>query len=206
MSAVPTPSGATSASHTRGVPAGDYSSNAWLLVIDPQVIFAEQPSDWASPMWETAWTNIERLAEAFEGRVILTRWVPTADRATSWGEYFEAWPFADVPASDPLYELTPAAAALGAAHVIDEPTFGKWGAQLRAITGESPRLVVTGVSTDCCVISTVFPAADSGAWITLVSDACAGSDQGNHERALAIMELFTPQVRLAKTSEVLSLG
>ncbi|UEB91003.1 cysteine hydrolase [Dermabacter jinjuensis] len=175
-------------------------------MIDPQVIFAEQSSDWASPMWEAAWANIARLAEAFEGRVILTRWVPTADRSTSWGEYFEAWPFADVPASDPLYDLTPEAAALGASHVISEPTFGKWGAQLTAITGGSPRLVVAGVSTDCCVISTVLPAADSGAWITLVSDACAGSDQGNHERALSIMRLFAPQVRIATTNEVLSLG
>lgn len=205
MSTLPTPEGPTSSPPPRES-TGEDPSKAWLLVIDPQVIFAEQPSEWASPMWEAAWANIARLAEAFEGRVILTRWIPTADRATSWGEYFEAWPFADVPASDPLYELTPAAAALGAAHVIDEPTFGKWGAQLRAITDESPRLVVTGVSTDCCVISTVLPAADSGAWITLVSDACAGSDQGNHGRALAIMELFAPQVHLATTSEVLSLG
>lgn len=205
MSAFPTLEGPTSSASSRGG-AGKEPSKAWLLVIDPQVVFAEQPSEWASPMWESAWAKIARLAEAFEGRVILTRWLPTADRATSWGEYFEAWPFADVPASDPLYELTPGAVALGAAHVIDEPTFGKWGAQLRAITGESPRLVVTGVSTDCCVISTVLPAADSGAWITLVSDACAGSELGNHERALAIMELFSPQVRLATTNEVLSLG
>lgn len=205
MSAFPTPGGPTSSASSRGG-AGDEASKAWLLVIDPQVIFAEQPSDWASPMWEAAWANIARLAEAFEGRVILTRWVPTADRSTSWGEYFEAWPFADVPASDPLYDLTPEAAALGASHVISEPTFGKWGAQLTAITGGSPRLVVAGVSTDCCVISTVLPAADSGAWITLVSDACAGSDQGNHERALSIMRLFAPQVRIATTNEVLSLG
>lgn len=205
MSAFPTPGGPTSSASSRGG-AGDEASKAWLLVIDPQVIFAEQPSDWASPMWEAAWANIARLAEAFEGRVILTRWVPTADRSTSWGEYFEAWPFADVPASDPLYDLTPEAAALGASHVISEPTFGKWGAQLTAITGGSPRLVVAGVSTDCCVISTVLPAADSGAWVTLVSDACAGSDQGNHERALSIMRLFAPQVRIATTNEVLSLG
>ena len=184
MSTAPMPSGVTSASHSRGVP-GDDSSEAWLLVIDPQVIFAEQ---------------------SFEGRVILTRWIPTADRSTSWSEYFEAWPFADVPASDPLYDLTPEAAALGAPHVIDEPTFGKWGAQLAAITGGSPHLVVAGVSTDCCVISTVLPAADSGAWITVVGDACAGSDQGNHERALSIMGLFAPQVRVATTNEVLSLG
>ena len=205
MSTAPTPVGAELTPHTHVDPAHD-SSKAWLLVIDPQVIFAEQSSDWASPMWEAAWANIERLAEAFEGRVILTRWIPTADRSTSWGEYFEAWPFADVPASDPLYDLTPEAAALGAPHVVDEPTFGKWSAQLTAITGGSPHLVVAGVSTDCCVISTVLPAADSGAWITLVGDACAGSDQGNHERALSIMGLFAPQVRIATTNEVLSLG
>lgn len=80
------------------------------------------------------------------------------------------------------------------AHRVDEPTFGKWGEQLRAITGDAPTLVLAGVSTDCCVIATALAAADAGARVHVVASACAGSDAVNHQRALDIMRLFAPQI------------
>jgi nicotinamidase-related amidase len=69
--------------------------------------------------------------------------------------------------------------------------------------GESPRLVVTGVATDCCVISTVLAAADAGASVTVVTDACAGSTDGNHAKALDVMALYGPLVRLTTTDALL---
>jgi len=64
--------------------------------------------------------------------------------------------------------------------------------------------VVTGVSTDCCVISTALPAADAGATLTVVSDACAGSTPENHRAALDVMALYPPQITLRTTDEVLA--
>ena len=181
-----------------------------LLIVDPQRIFADPGSDWASPFWDEAWERIRELA-AHVGpeRTLVSRWLPTADRTTSWGEYFRTWPFADVPATDPLYDLVDGAAELTAHPTIDEPTFGKWGPQLRASLGEAATdapLLIAGVSTDCCVIATVLAAADAGAHLTVVTDACAASNEANGAAALHTMSLFGPQVTLASTAEVLAVS
>lgn len=68
--------------------------------------------------------------------------------------------------------------------------------------GEGP-LTVTGVATDCCVLSTVLPAADAGVGVRVVSDACAGSSDDDHDMALHLMHRYSPLVRLAATDEVL---
>lgn len=177
----------------------------WLLVVDAQRIFADPASDWASPFWEGAWERIRELAAAVgPERTLLTRWLPTADRSTAWGDYFATWPFADVPATDPLYALVDGAAELSAHPTIDEPSFGKWGPQLAGVVGHAPQLLVTGVSTDCCVITTVLAAADAGAHVTVVADACAASAAKNATAALHTMSLFPPQVDLRSTAEVLA--
>ncbi|MGF2950106.1 cysteine hydrolase family protein [Microbacterium alcoholitolerans] len=176
----------------------------WLVVIDPQNIFASPDSEWGSPFFDSAMTNIAALAESFGENVLVTRWMPTADRSTSWGEYFAAWPFADRPASDPLYDLVPAARGLSPHPTLDLPTFGKWGDEIEAVVGRSARVVLTGVSTDCCVLSTALPGADAGAHLTVATDACAGSTAENHAAALHVMGLYPPQITLATTAEVLA--
>lgn len=174
----------------------------WLVVIDPQVIFAAQESAWASPMFAEAFANIERLAAAVGDRVLITRWLPTADRATSWGDYFAAWPFADRATTDPLFDLVPAAQTLSVHPTLDLPSFGKWGAELERRTQGAP-VLLTGVSTDCCVLSTALAGVDAGGYITVVSDACAGSSNENHAAALQVMGLYSPQLTVATSDDCL---
>ena len=176
----------------------------WLVVIDPQNIFASPDSDWGSPFFADAFTNIRRLADAFGENVLVTRWMPTADRSTAWGDYFAAWPFADKPASDPLYDLVPEARGLSPHPTLDLPTFGKWGPEIEAIVGRGAHVVLTGVSTDCCVLSTALAAADAGAHTTIAADACAGSTAENHAAALHVMGLYPPQLTVSDTAAVLS--
>lgn len=174
------------------------------MVIDPQAIFAAPDSPWGSPMFPAAFANIRRLVDAAGGRVLVTRWLPTADRRTSWGDYFAAWPFADRPADDPLYDLVPGARELSPHPTLDLPTFGKWGAELERILGSAP-IVLTGVSTDCCVISTALAAVDAGARVTVAADACAGSTPQNHAAALHIMGLYPPQLTVTDTTAALGI-
>ena len=54
--------------------------------------------------------------------------------------------------------------------------------------------MLAGVSTDCCVLSTALAAADAGCTVEVVADACAGSSDEAHERALAAMALYAPQI------------
>ncbi len=181
-------------------------TDAWLVVIDPQRIFADPTSQWASPMFPAIVEPVRRLAAVAGDRTILTRWVPPPDPRGSWEAYLRAWPFADVPQDDALLELVPELAGLATgpgARVVSVPRFGKWGAELEARTGATPRLVLVGVSTDCCVISTALAAADAGATVTVVTDACAGSTPDNHRAAMDVMALYPPQITLATTDEVL---
>lgn len=170
-------------------------SEPWLVVIDPQRVFAGVDSPWASPMFDGIVAPVRELASRH--RTIVTRWVPgpAAERSGSWRAYFETWPFADRPAEDPLFDLVPEAAALGADAIVDATTFGKWPA-LEAVTGPAPDLVLTGVATDCCVISTALAAADAGATVRVVADACAGSTPENHAKALDVMALYAPQITI----------
>ncbi|MDO5495151.1 MAG: isochorismatase family protein [bacterium] len=178
----------------------------WLVVVDPQRIFADPASEWGSPMWADACGNILRLLPRFEGRTIVTRWVPPVgdERAGSWVEYMRAWPFADRDPEDPYFDVVEELRDLPVLEV-SAPTFGKWDALL-PITGPAPSLVLTGVSTDCCVISTALPAADAGATIRVVTDACAGSSAENQAAALQVMGLYPPQISLVTTGEVLGEG
>ncbi|MCF6376127.1 cysteine hydrolase [Nocardioides KLBMP 9356] len=177
--------------------------DAWLVVIDPQRIFASPDSQWGSPMFPDIVEPVRRLAAAAGERTVVTRWVPAPDPRGSWAAYMQAWPFADVPDGDPLLSIVPEMEGVGS-EVVSVPTFGKWGPALEAVTGPVPHLVLAGVSTDCCVVSTALAAADAGATLTVVIDACAGSTPENHRSALDVMALYPPQITLATTAEVLA--
>lgn len=172
-------------------------SAPWLVLIDLQRVFADPDSAWCATGFEGIVEPVERLMAEYAGRVIVTRWLPAEDRTGSWGAYFEHWPFADQPDDTPLFELVPPASELvasGAAALVDERTFGKFGAQLLTLTGPNPHLVLAGVATDCCVLSTALAAADAGALVEVVAEACAGSTVENHQKALDLMALYSPQI------------
>lgn len=174
------------------------SAPSWLVVVDHQRVFADQASDWGSPMFADTVPVVADLAREHGDRVITTRWVPAegAERIGSWVDYFAAWPFADRPAEDAMFDLVPSAVDLAAPHTLTRTTFGKWGPELVAITGPSPLITLVGVSTDCCVISTALAAADGGARVRVVAAGCAGSSPEAHEQALAVMRLYAPQIEV----------
>jgi nicotinamidase-related amidase len=88
--------------------------------------------------------------------------------------------------------------------VISGTTFSKWGAGLAEATEGGTELVLTGVSTDCCVLSTALAAADAGAHVRVVADACAGLSEADHQRALAAMALYQPFLEIVTVADVLA--
>ena len=108
-----------------------------------------------------------------------------------------------MPETDPVWTIDP---ALGpcADPVVSAPTFGKWGDPLAHAVGDAERLVVAGVSTDCCVLSTALAAADAGRAVVVAADACAGVTAADHERALAAMALYGPLITIATVDEVVA--
>ena len=181
------------------------SDGPWFLAIDLQRVFGDPSSEWRAPRYAAAAANAVRLAEVFGQRSVFTRFVAPERPSGAWVPYYEQFPWALQPPDSPLYELTDEVAphARAAAATVTATTFGKWGADLRAVVGDQPELVVAGVATDCCVISTVLAAADAGASVTVVTDACAGSTDDNHAKALDVMALYAPLVTLTTTADVL---
>jgi nicotinamidase-related amidase len=171
----------------------------WLVVVDLQRVFGDADSPWTTPRFGEVRPRIRRLVEAFEGCVVFTRFVAPDEPVGAWREYYDTYPFALQPPDAQLYDLVDDP---GAAKVLDATTFGKWGPDLAEIVGNGP-LTVTGVATDCCVISTVLPAADAGVPVRVVTVACAGSTDADHVRAMRIMALYVPLVRLSTSAEVL---
>lgn len=170
----------------------------WLVVIDLQHVFADQDSPWCVPGFDEVVDRLPGLVEQHRGRVVATRFVPPVAPQGSWAEYYRTWPFALDPAHTGLWELVPEVTALlpATAPVVSRPMMGKWGEELLAATGGSRHLVLCGVATDCCVLSTALAAADAGAWVRVESSACAGGTTADHERALAAMALYAPQVEV----------
>jgi nicotinamidase-related amidase len=177
----------------------------WLVAIDLQVIFASSDSEWRTPDFARAAAATEQMLPAFGERVVFTRFVAPEHPEGSWMPYYADWPFALVPPTDRLYDLVPPFVDLDRP-VVSATTFGKWGADLAAVVGPDAPLVLTGVSTDCCVLSTALAAADAGRFVTVVADACAGVSAADHQRALDAMALYAPLITISDRAAVCAPG
>jgi nicotinamidase-related amidase len=175
----------------------------WLMIIDMQRIFAEPSSEWATPGYETAAAEIQRMLGAFDSQVCFTRFLPPDPPTGVWTTYYEKWPFALDPVNAPLYELSEEFVSIPAT-TVDRTTFGKWDAEIDRLLGHPQEIVLAGVTTDCCVLSTALPACDAGVHVTVVADACAGVTGQDHQRALDAMELYSPMIDVADVDSVLA--
>ncbi|MFD1721095.1 cysteine hydrolase family protein [Amnibacterium endophyticum] len=171
-----------------------------LVVIDMQRVFAEPGSAWATPGYADAAAGVARLLPAFAGRTVFTRFVAPPTPEGAWAPYYRAWPDQLRPADDAMWDLT---IEPGEAPVVSATTFGKWGEDLDAATSSAERLVLAGVSTDCCVLSTALAAADAGRFVQVAADACAGVSEADHRRALDAMRLYAPLIEVAEVGGLL---
>jgi nicotinamidase-related amidase len=173
---------------------------AILAVIDLQNVFADPASPWFTPRFAEIVPRVQKLVTAFGDDVVFTRFVAPRQPEGAWKQYYARWPFALQPPDAPLYQMV---GAFQPKSTVDATTFGKWHARMATRVGGAS-LVLAGVSTDCCVLSTALAAADAGVDVTVVADACAGADDASHAKALDIMRLYGPLVKVATTAEVLA--
>jgi nicotinamidase-related amidase len=173
----------------------------WLAVIDMQRVFGEPGSPWLTPRFAEIVAPIQKLVQAFRPRVTFTRFVAPEVPRGAWRRYYGQWPFALQPPTARMYELVDEFAR-EAGPTLDATTFSKWGPELAAGVGAG-RLVLAGVSTDCCVLSTALAAADAGVEVQVIADACAGVDDDSHVKTLHILRLYSPLVEVAGLAEAL---
>lgn len=177
-------------------------SGAQLAVIDMQRVFGEPGSPWFTPRFAEVVDPIRRLVAVFDSRVTFTRFVAPAEPVGIWREYYQQWPFAFTAPDSPIYavveEFQPVAGP-----TVDATTFSKWNPELAATVSAPGPLVLAGVSTDCCVLSTALAAADAGIEVWVVADACAGVTDDSHQRALDILRGYPPHIQVVRVAEML---
>jgi nicotinamidase-related amidase len=177
----------------------------WLAVIDMQQVFADPASPWFTPRFGEITGPVRELVAAFRPRVTFTRFVAPAEPSGAWRRYYDQWPFALRPPADPIYRLAGDFAA-EPGPTLDAITFSKWGPELAARAGDGGRLVLAGVSTDCCVLSTAVAAADAGVAVQVVADACAGVNDETHAQALAVLRLYGPLIEVVGLADAVAAG
>jgi nicotinamidase-related amidase len=182
------------------------ATGPWLAVIDMERVFAEPGSPWLAPRFAEIIGPIRQLAAAMRPRVTFTRFIAPARPAGAWQRYYRQFDFAAQPPEAPMYQIADELADLAgeSGPTLDATTFGKWGAVLADRTGQDGQLVLAGVTTDCCVLSTAVAAADAGVSVQVVAPACAGSSDANHCKALDVLRLYEPLVQVVSLEQALA--
>lgn len=183
-------------------PVGILEANTALVVIDMQTIFQDPHSQWHVSTYEQAASRIDRLVARFPSNVIWTKFVRNPEEHGSWGAYYDRWDSCRLEPDAADWDLTLPVPEHD--QVVALPTFSKWGPELASRTAGQEHLIVCGVATDCCVLSTVMGAVDAGKRVTLVADACGGATPEAHEQAIGLMKLLSPMVRVVNTAELLN--
>ena len=176
----------------------DGSQDEWLVVIDMQTVFGVPHSPWFTPTFKSVGEQIALLLPLFDERVIFTRFIPPEVIEGSWDDYYRKWAFATDRDNAALWGL---GAPWQTRPSLDTHRFSKWGSELQRLTGSTPRLVLCGVSTDCCVMATALGAVDGGAFVRVVADACGAKTPAIHESALSLLSMRAPQLVISSVQQ-----
>jgi nicotinamidase-related amidase len=172
-----------------------------LVVVDMQHAFRDA-GQWQVPRYDEIVPVIGQLQESLRPATVFTRFVRDQQEPGAWSAYYQRWNEMRFPPDSEAWDITMDVPST--ATVLDAPTFSKWGPDLAALVPEGARMILTGVATDCCVLSTALGAVDAGRFVTVISDACAAVSDEAQEQTLSLLKLLSPLCEVLSSEEFLA--
>lgn len=183
-----------------------------LLVIDMQNVYTVGQA-WACERIETACTSVQRLLRSgCCGDVIFTRYLAPEKPKGVWKEYnrvnreINQDPWLNEILPELLPWVTPGPDGSPARYsLLTKDVYSAFGiSEVRERACRAGRVVITGVVSECCVLSTVFSAIDEGCKIIYLRDAVAGVTRQADQEVEHILSGLAPlHLEMMDTEEYL---
>ncbi|MDD7833862.1 cysteine hydrolase family protein [Paenarthrobacter sp. AB444] len=174
-----------------------------LVVVDMQRAFRDA-GQWQVPRYGEIVPVINQLQENIGPTTVFTRFVRDPQETGGWSAYYRRWDQMRFPPESGAWDITMDVPST--ATVVDAPTFSKWGSELADLVPVGSEMVLTGVATDCCVLSTALGAVDAGRFVTVISDACAAVSDEAQEQSFALLRLLSPLCEVLTSEQFFNRG
>ncbi len=163
-----------------------------LLVVDFQNVYLPG-NDWGCPgMPEALKNTLKLLNNENAPDYILTKFVAPTDPVGRWKDYNEA--FREINENPFLAELPEELTAYAAeGKAAEKSTYSSMKSErvLAALEGKKA-IVLTGVTAECCVLSTMMDAIDKGYEVVYLYDCIAGQSAELDAQIRGIAEIYAP--------------
>jgi len=172
-----------------------------LLVIDMQRVYAPGGA-WQTPGFATVAGRIKNLCQLYERR-LFTRHLAFEEAPGRWQCYNKA--FSEINADAEAARLIPELEAIE--HLeFDKYTYSALASgdlQAHLLAENYEEILICGVQTEFCVLSTLLNAVDLGFPITLIPDACAGTLPVFGSALISLVRRMPCQVQIKYTQDLL---
>jgi len=188
---------------SRGRKPLNVAAKAALVVLDLQRIFCDPASPAFLPAWPASRLQCLALIDFFlkTGRpVVFTRHIHQEKSGGVLEHFFTRL----IRPTDPYSEFAPEVQSyLEKAIVLDKDRFSAWSnARLATSLRQCNTVVLAGVQTQLCVLSTALGAADFSFVPVVVADACAAPNESLHVAALTV--LAAGHAHVASADEIIA--
>ena len=190
---------------------GPLDRNACVVCVDMQRLFLE-PGEWHCPAGLDILANCRELAAATGDQAYFIKYIPprTPEHAFGqWREFHRRWSSVTLDeAGEEATGLHPAIDDLAEPQrVFDRLGFSAFASDgfAERIRGRTPSaMIVCGVETDVCVLSTILSAVDQGIRTIVPIDAVASASPSGHDAVLNhVLPRYDHQVELCTADEAI---